>query len=140
MEFSKSSLRLLKKAAKTLDEALKIKPQSQIAKDGVIQRFEYTYALAWKTLKRYFQTNQKLLDFNVEDIWRKAGKIGLVDKVEQWFEFHKARKDFSHAYECKTANLVDLSDFSMLSDDFKAIAFKHHVLRNPASAAARKAS
>jgi len=44
------SIKLLKDAAKTLDTALKIKPLNDIVRDAVIQRFEYTYEITWKTI------------------------------------------------------------------------------------------
>lgn len=44
----------LKKANKSLEEAVSLKP-TRIHKDATIQRFEFTFELAWKTLKEYIK-------------------------------------------------------------------------------------
>ncbi len=100
------SLRPLKNALKTLNEGLLIKPATKIVQDGVIQRFEYTYELAWKTVKRYFDENQNLIEFNAKDIWREAARQGLVTNVKDWFGFHQARNRTADFYGEKVAKNV----------------------------------
>lgn len=43
-----------KKALSLLEEACKNPPISLLEQDGVIQRFEYTFELAWKVLQDLF--------------------------------------------------------------------------------------
>ncbi len=38
------------------------KPLTQLEKEGVIQRFEYTMELAWKTLKDYLESENVVFD------------------------------------------------------------------------------
>jgi hypothetical protein len=47
-----------RKALAKLEEGihtLKTEPLSELEKEGLIQRFEYTYELAWKTLQDLFK-------------------------------------------------------------------------------------
>jgi len=46
----KYSFEKLKEALRRLNEGLK-KAKDQLDRDGVIQRFEFTFELLWKTLK-----------------------------------------------------------------------------------------
>lgn len=105
LDVSEISLVELKKASKTLHEIVE-EPKTNIIRDATIQRFEYTFELAWKTLKRYFEANNALFEYNVKNIIREAGKQGLVDSVEDWFEFLKARNETSHAYSEPIAEKV----------------------------------
>lgn len=93
------------KALKSLSEIFK-EPKNRITRDAAIQRFEYTFELAWKHLKRYFKLNNNLDLFNVKDIFREAGKQGLIEKVEAWFEYLEARNLTSHTYDENTAEKV----------------------------------
>lgn len=111
MSVDSLSLKPLKDAAASLEDALK-RHVDDLTRDGVIQRFEYTFELSWKTLKRYFTLNNNLKEDNVKNLFREAGKQGLIDSVERWFSYHKARNLTSHTYSEKIANEV----FSVCKD------------------------
>jgi nucleotidyltransferase substrate binding protein (TIGR01987 family) len=99
------SLKPLKNALSQLTSAL-TEVTSELTRDGAIQRFEYTFELSWKTLKRYFAWNQQLDESNVKNILREAGKQVLIDNVEHWFEYHQARNLTSHLYSHPVAEEV----------------------------------
>ena len=100
------NLDLLDTALKSLEEALAIPEPTLIERDGCIQRFEYTFELSWKTLKKYFLFNQNLDESSVKNLFREAGKQNLIDSVEQWFEFLNARNLTSHTYQAEAAAKV----------------------------------
>ncbi len=93
------------KASKTLRKALN-ETKTPLVRDAVIQRFEYTFELSWKSLRRYFKLNNQLDEYNVRNLIREAGRQNLIDSVEQWFEFHKARNLTSHTYNEEIAEQV----------------------------------
>ncbi len=85
---------------------LDIKPTTRILKDAAIQRFEYTFELAWKTLKRYLETNAAFRETHLKEIFREAGRQELLDDVERWFAYLEARNLTSHTYNRATADKV----------------------------------
>ena len=99
------SIEPFEKALQSLTEALN-ENWSILVQDASIQRFEYTFELAWKLLKRYFKINNNLDLFNVKDILREAGKQGLLNHVEKWFEYLEARNLTSHTYDKNIAEKV----------------------------------
>ena len=50
---------------KNVFEDRKIEELSLLEKEGVVQRFEYTYELAWKTLKDYLEYNGSLNNVDI---------------------------------------------------------------------------
>lgn len=116
------SLSLLTQAAKTLNEAIVAVPRNDFVRDAIIQRFEYTYELSWKTLRRYFKENQNADEFHIKNIWREAAKHGLIDESECWFEFHKARNRTSHTYSRKVADQVIAEAIKFNAEVSKLIA------------------
>lgn len=92
----------LKRAHARLVDAL-AQPKNEYLRDAVIQRFEFTFELAWKTLKRYFRTNDNLDLEHLKDIFREAGSQGLIDSVEDWFSYLEARNQTSHTYDEEAA-------------------------------------
>jgi len=91
-----------KKALHSLSKGLK-QPKDEFTRDAVIQRFEYTYELSWKMLKRYLAEETGIREFNVKNLYREAGRQNLIDNVEKWFEYHAARNLTSHTYNEITA-------------------------------------
>lgn len=83
---------------------------SLVARDGCIQRFEYTFELADKTMRRYMaekvlgEVNADLLPW--PDVIREAAKHGLLNDPVEWFNFRKARNQTSHAYKGSVADDV----------------------------------
>lgn len=82
------------KAQKTFEQALK-QANSELERDGAIQRFGYTYELVWKTLKRILSF--KGVDVNSpRDVFREAAKQKLIDDPMIWFTFIKQRNLTTH--------------------------------------------
>ena len=103
---SKFSVEALKRAVLSLGDALLPPPANKRERDGAIQRFEYTFELSWKTLKKYFEVNNNLQEDNVKNLFREAGKQGLIENVENWFSYQKARNSTSHNYNDSSAEYV----------------------------------
>ncbi len=81
----------------------KLNPEDLEVRDACIQRFEYTYELSIKFIKRYIEeehpTAENIDQMNFRDLLRLAAEIGLIDQIELWFQFREARNKTSHAYD-----------------------------------------
>jgi nucleotidyltransferase substrate binding protein (TIGR01987 family) len=92
----------LVKAVDSLQDAL-AQPKNPYTRDATIQRFEYTFELSWKMLRRYLATEAAVDAFNLKDLFRQAGRQGILANVEAWFAYLKGRNLTSHTYNEKTA-------------------------------------
>ena len=78
-------------------------------KAGVIQTFEVAYEQGWKMLKRWLDANPtsgEVEGVPMRQLYRVAAKAGLIDEVDGWMDFHKARNETSHTYNRQTAQAV----------------------------------
>ena len=73
---------------------------------GVVQNFEVTYEQTWKMMKRWLEANAGSLEVDGvtrRQLFRLCAENRLIDEVDQWMEFHKARNETSHTYSTEIA-------------------------------------
>ena len=87
----------LEKAYLRLKDAVQ-RAQDDLDKDGVIQRFEFTVELLWKTLKRVLEYN-KMECYGPRDCLKKSFKLGLIDDDEILLDMLDDRNKSSHIYD-----------------------------------------
>jgi nucleotidyltransferase substrate binding protein (TIGR01987 family) len=79
-------------------------------RDAVIQRFEYTFELCWKMLKRVLESEapvpSSVDQMSYKDLLREAAEKGILSKIEDWMEFRDQRNLTSHSYDAKKAASV----------------------------------
>ena len=80
------------KALSTLEMACAIPEANALEMDGTIQRFEYTFELAWKTLKDFLESTGLVFDPYPEEIFRLAQECGLIQNAESWLEMQEAHQ------------------------------------------------
>lgn len=98
----------LRMALASLDLAL-AQPKNEFIRDSVIQRFEYTYELSWKLLKRHLEEDEGVANIDQltrKQLFRVAFEKGLIRGIEEWFAYHRARNETSHAYNAAIAEEV----------------------------------
>jgi len=80
----------------------------ELLRDGVIQRFEYTFELSWKTLKCYLENYglEKVDGFTNKQLFRAGFEAGLIQDAEAWMGYLKRRNLTSHVYEEDVAKIV----------------------------------
>ncbi|MHB8370665.1 MAG: nucleotidyltransferase substrate binding protein [Leptospirales bacterium] len=84
-------------------------PHSEIIRDGVIQRFEYTMDLSWKLLQRYLKHIAQIDESAIRtknDLFREAARLRIVSSAEAWIGHYEARNETSHTYDSETAQRV----------------------------------
>lgn len=84
-----------------LSEALENNPQnlSDLEKEGVIQRFEYTFELAWKTLKDYLlYSGINLEQITPRVVIKQAFAAKILDDGQTWLKMLEERNLLSHTY------------------------------------------
>ncbi len=78
-------------------------------KAGVIQQFEVAYEQSWKMMKRWLEINigaETVDGVPRRELFRRAAESRLIDDVERWMSFHRARNETSHTYSSATADEV----------------------------------
>lgn len=98
-----------------LDESL-----SELEKEGVIQRFEYTHELAWNVMKDYLEYQGNSLIGGSRDATREAFKINLITDGETWMDMIKSRNQTTHTYNEETANQIFLEIVNVYYERFSA--------------------
>lgn len=74
-----------------------------LEKEGLIQRFEYTFELAWKTLKDYLESKEVDAKFP-RDVIKAAFHYELIQEGEVWMDMLENRNSLSHTYNEKRFN------------------------------------
>lgn len=104
-------LSAFEKALASLFEVIKVYNEDKsnlITRDSMIQRFEYTYSLALKMIKRYFANVAFVFDnldgMTFNEMIRQANKMGLLrSDLEKWDNYRQKRNLTSHTYDEKIA-------------------------------------
>jgi len=105
---SKILLDDLKNALAQLEEALRLPVDNNVIKAGCIQYFEFSFELAWKTIKR-FAEEEGLADCNSpRSALKTAFGTGWIDVEEVWLEMLLSRNKMSHTYSA--ADALDVFD------------------------------
>lgn len=97
------------KAQAQLDEAMALmqaRALSKLEKQGVIQSFEYTYELAWNSLKDYLVWQGIPGIVGSRDAIREAFSQGLLADGQGWMDMLVDRNRTSHTYNEETAEAV----------------------------------
>jgi len=102
-------------------EIMQTRELTQLEKEGMIQRFEYTWELAWKTLKDYLDFEGVILDkVTPASVLRAAFESKIIQNGESWMNALDARNKMAHTYDLKTFEKIiqDIHDhYLKLFDD-----------------------
>ncbi|REG78432.1 nucleotidyltransferase substrate binding protein [Algoriphagus antarcticus] len=97
----KQRLENFSKAVKLLGEveSLDLEKTSQLEKEGIIQRFEFTLELGWKTLKDRMESDGLVLhQIFPKMVAKEAFKPKYIDEIENWIDKINDRNLLNHTY------------------------------------------
>jgi len=85
-----------------LREALENGPGSlnKLEQEGVIQRYEYTFELAWKSMKDYLEENGVVIaPVTPRQVVKDAFAAKIIEDGQIWIDMLNHRNLLSHTYE-----------------------------------------
>lgn len=89
-------------ALSRLHEALQ-ENETDLVRDALIQRFEFTYELAWKCMFYCLKANKEQVPEMVRPVIQAAFKGGLIEDAELWEKIKDSRDGTSHTYNKEQA-------------------------------------
>ena len=116
-----------KKALLKLEEVVNDRnPESlsELEKEGLIQRFEYTYELAWKTLQDLLRENGYFDLAGPSPVLEQAYQDGYIADGEAWKKMKKSRELTAHTYNSDTAEEIATNINSVYYGLLKALETK----------------
>ncbi len=79
----------------------------QLAKEGMIQRFEFCMELAWKTMKDYLESQNIVFgQVTPRAVLKESIAGNLISDGESWMSALDARNKLSHTYDFKKFEAV----------------------------------
>jgi nucleotidyltransferase substrate binding protein (TIGR01987 family) len=79
--------------------------KNEYIRDSAIQRFEFTFELAWKTMKAYLE-EKGINEYSPRDVIRSSFQVGLIENDPKWLEMIITRNLTSHMYNEAMAEKV----------------------------------
>ena len=95
-----------KKALAQLTKFVAKEKLNELEEQGLIQAFEYTHELAWKTLSDFVKNKGNAEIFGSKDATSEAFSLNLLDNGEIWMEMIKSRNMTSHTYNEETTRKI----------------------------------
>jgi len=92
-----------------LKEAFEKDPaeMSDLEKEGAVQRFEYTFELAWKTLKDYLVYSGVSFDqITPRSVIKQAFAAKIIKDGQTWIDMLEQRNLMAHTYDSETFEAV----------------------------------
>lgn len=93
------------KSLKLLNNAVQRKDLSDLEKAGVIQIYEFTFELAWKTVKDYLEDKGISVKFPRDTI-KEGFKYEILDNGDLWMDMLEKRNLMSHPYDEEKAEIA----------------------------------
>ena len=90
------------KSFSLLQKAIQIESLSEIERAGLIQFFELTFELAWKTLKDYLESEGQS-PVSPRETLKQAFQNGLLQEGHVWMEALSDRNLSTHTYDEATS-------------------------------------
>jgi nucleotidyltransferase substrate binding protein (TIGR01987 family) len=94
----------LASALSRLNDAL-AQPKTEWTRDAAIQRFEFTFELAWKSVASAARL-QGLEVASPRRAWQTAFQLGWIDDDRLWLDMLEDRNRASHSYREATAEKI----------------------------------
>lgn len=85
----------------------------ELEEDGVIQRFEFTFELLWKTLKIFLQ-NKGIVARTPRDVFKEAFRLEWLNNEEVFLDMIEDRNKTSHIYDKETSRQI----FARIKDNY----------------------
>lgn len=95
-----------KKAYGQLLEFLEVKSLNKLEEQGLIQAFEYTFELAWKTLQDLLKERGFKGVIGPRPVIEQSFQVGYILDGEGWMEMLKDRNEASHTYNEEIAGRI----------------------------------
>jgi len=95
-----------KKAFSQLKKFIDKGKLNELEQQGLIQAFEYTYELAWNTIKDFYENQGEINIQGSRDAFRLAFNRGLIENGDIWLDMVKSKTKTSHTYNEETANEI----------------------------------
>lgn len=82
-----------------------LQAKDELDKDGVIQRFEFTFEILWKTLKIFLEY-EGIICQSPRSCLKEAFRISLIEDEEIFLDMMEDRNRTSHIYDKETSEEI----------------------------------
>ena len=112
------------KAFSFFKRACKKKNYSPLEASGLVKAFEFTFELAWKTLKDYLEMTGIDAKFP-RDVIKQSYNTQLIEDGHRWMLMLEKRNELSHTYDQKEADkavaIIKSKYFSAVEQVYKKL-------------------
>lgn len=105
---AKLDLTPLRRSLAALRKVTRMALEDEVVRDAAIKRFEFTYEIAWKMMKRHLEWagQSQLTATPRRELFRMAARFSLIEDPARWFIYHEGRNLTSHTYDEDNARKV----------------------------------
>lgn len=124
MSVPQTKLMNFEKALNRLQEGIQLYDGiNNLARDGLIQRFEFTFELAWKTMQSCFEKEGLFRLNSPKTVLREAFSAGLINDEKLWLSMLMDRNS-TQIYNEQLANQICNNVESKYSGTFEELVHK----------------
>ena len=121
-----------RRALATLERALTTaanRELSELEQQGLVKAFEFTYELAWNTLRDLLRSRgNSTVILGSRDAIREAFSTGLINDGPIWMEMVRNRNLTSHVYNRSTADMISSNIANRYLTSFQSLRSKLETL------------